>query len=99
MTPNGVISDAIDSTSCVLTDGTSYVAYSLTLPRRGTLQLNFKGFGRFCALFDPAGRQQASAGDGHVHHPLFRSRQVHASGEYGAGQTIGQLHAHTRFHT
>jgi hypothetical protein len=33
------MSGAIDSTGCLLTDGTSYAAYALTLPRRGNLQL------------------------------------------------------------
>jgi hypothetical protein len=63
MAPNAAINGAIDSTSCVLTDGTSYVAYALMLPRRGNLQLTLKGAAGFApslVLRDAGGHLLAS---------------------------------------
>jgi hypothetical protein len=44
---NATLAGSVDATSCVLSDGTSYVAYALTLPTRGNLQLTFKGAAGF----------------------------------------------------
>jgi hypothetical protein len=63
MSPNAAINGAIDSNSCVLTDGTSYVAYALTIPRRGNLQLTLKGAAGFAPsliLRDAGGHLLAS---------------------------------------
>jgi hypothetical protein len=58
MLPNGILNGSIDAGSCVLADGTSYAAYSLTLPARGSLQLTLKGSAGFSPsliLRDPQG--------------------------------------------
>ena len=47
MPANGTFAGSIDSTSCTLSDGTSFIAYSLLLPTRGNLQLTLKGVAGF----------------------------------------------------
>jgi hypothetical protein len=47
MPANGTTAGSIDSASCTLSDGTSFVAYSLVLPTRGNLQLTVKGAAGF----------------------------------------------------
>jgi hypothetical protein len=45
--PNATFAGTIDGNSCVLSDGTSFTGYAVTLPTRGNFQITLKGVAGF----------------------------------------------------
>src|SRR5215469_712514 len=87
MSAVGVVAGALDGSSCVLSDGTAYQAYSLVLPNRGQMQINLGNTSANLVLMlrDSAGRQIASGSS--IQQPL-------EAGSYTLlvnGQTPGQV--------
>lgn len=89
--PGVPVSAALDSSACILSDGTPYVPYRLTLPVRGQLQLNLTpSDGSIVAILRDGTGMQVAAGAG--------IQQAVEAGVYTIavnGRTLGQSGSYT----
>ena len=89
--PGVTVSAAIDSSACVLSDGTPYTAYRLTLPARGQLQLKLTpADGTFNAILRDSTGAQVAAGTA-VQQPVEAGAYTIAID----GQSVGQSGPYT----